>query len=178
MDKKVVVSLVIIFLMVTSVAGFIVGQQGSDSSQTFRYNDYVFKYDGQFFTTELDGEDAFFYFPPDTIALTPFPTEFIDDARLFQGFIFTRNQNDSLEESYAVMHFDLAQHIAVQGAYTEEGPLPVATCDGSTPTIFIYQGNESTSTYNDACLEIVATTPTDVALYRDAILYYWYGVLP
>ena len=172
-NKKMIISIIIIFLMVSSVAGFVASYGSTGGSQnSFRYNGQKFTFDGQVYLTEIEGEEVAFYYTPDVAATHDIPETFLG-----QSFSFTRDQNSSLEEAFAIVHFDLSQIQPIQGGYTTEGPLPTITCEREGAVLYMKQGTPSGAVLEDNCLTLTVQTSADAAFYRDAILYEHYNII-
>lgn len=172
-------ALLIVFLMVSSILGFVVGNhQGSN----LRFGDHKFEFVNGVYTTEINDATVAFLYAPDTLTDIEIPEEFTEELKNSFTVYATVDENhtfrDSVIQSVLQMSGNLFEtnRIYVQpGLTTENIEIPEITCE-NTDELVIYFTQEEDFSYEDKCLKIPIITNFDAARYTESINYAVYGV--
>jgi len=177
----IVVSGFIVFIMVTSVIGFI--SQGSTSGVQ-KYNGQKFSPSDTGWTTNYEGNQYTFSYPPGDVEFLEFPQV------SYQGLTqidLTYDPNSSYKEHIAGALFELTNLLATRGVFVRPGftqesefNLPIITCETATqfvPVLYFSRANKTSVIYDNNCLRIEASTPTVVLQYADRIAYEIMGII-
>jgi len=179
--------IIIILLMVSSVLGLVFSYSGggnNPSEHTIRYGDHVFTRQENLYITEINGNELAFYYTPDVVLGVDMPQEFVDAYTSSDIFLLTQDVDDVSVDFISILTYDVTRSVVDKGGFVQPGfttavqQLPVLTCDNATSlTVYAHSGNVTSATYEDKCLDLSLATNADIALYRDALIYTYYGVI-
>ena len=102
-NKRNVVSLFFVLIMATSVLGMWKG--GSNPTQS--YNDYKFELDGNYFTTEVNGNTAKFHYLPDSVESLELAPEISQTLEQAYAVTLLFDPNDELIQSIELLRMEL-----------------------------------------------------------------------
>ena len=175
----------IVIIMIGTSFGVIIGSD--NGTEKVRYNDLVFKFNGNFWTTKVNGQQAAFSHQPkdvENIFLEPKIKTIltnkleIDTTSEFNSsanqYIALAQQNMGLTLSNYKIY--LRQGFTTQNAYE----FPVFNCSGSTeivPVIYFTLSNETKIFLKDNCVIAQSDKPQEVERVKDRILYGILGVI-
>ena len=173
---------VLVFLMIFGMMGIFTNNSAQGD---YNYGEYNFRWDGQFFSTKIDGTKTNFYFLPQNILhvnTTPALKEKIHAHALYLTF-------DPESESNNLIFIDIIRDnlfnkldSIVVNAMTKESnvyTLPIITCDNATeyvPVFYFNIANETSIVKDGNCI-VLNSQLNDFLKIRDIILYTYYGVL-
>jgi hypothetical protein len=185
MNKKVVIGLVIAFLMISSIFGFVIDFAVRPSVQKFEYNDVDFRLVNQQYLARVGGvERAFVFFPGDL--------EFInvpgDVKALLEKPVLTVTYDS---DSAIVDNFGEAQHyfeVQLEGIKTIERALINSegtnlvqkSCSDATadqPVIEFRQGGESGISAEGNCVIVTSLDAYDLYQQTERLIYVVLGVM-
>ena len=179
--------IIIILLMVSSVLGIVFSYSGGNTNSnehTIRYGDHVFTLQDNLYVTELEGNEVGFYYTPDIVLGADLPQEFIDIYTSAEIFSLTQDFNDSALDFISILTYDVTRGVVDAGGYVQPGfttqveQLPLLSCENATSlTIYSHSANATSAVYKENCLDLSLATNADIALYRDALIYTYYGVI-
>ncbi|MBI4439023.1 hypothetical protein HY640_03780 [Candidatus Woesearchaeota archaeon] len=182
--KKVLLALVVGFITVTSVIGFVfVNYGGSTSAISYNGHRFERQLDGSL-VTRIDGKYVPFTYFPDEIKelLNQTATDRLKDTRMAY---MTSDYYSNHSGTIASVQFDISKALlehkgifSVQGFLQNSTGLPVITCENATsfvPVILMQEG-DSAIYEKGGCIVIQAESQDDFVRARDAVLYRLLGV--
>ncbi len=178
--------IIIILLMVSSVLGIVFSYSAGNAAteQTFRYGEYVFTLQENLYVTEINDVEMSFYYTPDVVLGADLPQDFLTAYKEGGVLSMTLDRNDSAVEFLSILTYDVTRSLNEDGVVAQLGfttpveQLPVIQCDNATSlTIYPHSGDTLDAQYADNCLNLSLPTSADIALYRDALIYSYYGVI-
>lgn len=188
--KKKIMSIVLAFLMIISLAGIFFGQQGLSQNNQFEYGDYEFEStvdqtSGQlFFVTEINDQEIPFYtLPQDAyrLVVTGNLQSFMNQA---QVVVFSTDGNQSFAPVVDEIRFglDVYANKFTATSTLEEIPgstLPVLSCANATTTQAVIElefGNRTQIQVQENGCAVMSVRQIDLPLFRDLLLYTALGV--
>lgn len=178
-SKKVLISLFLAFLMISSIAGFIVGNP-LDNSERIEYNGYTFVPTNQGYLTYLGDNQILISSDPRNVQLYKGLEDFtLEKLNSASRIYFTFNPSDNLQNSFAYFDANIRPRLtrSITTACTEdvEGceTIPIITCqDANADNIVIQIDSSETSsiTFNNNCLLLQGNQFTLPVLFDSIIL--------
>ena len=184
-SKQNIVSLFIVFIMVSSVIGYMWGR---GTGEKVKYKDYSFLRKGRAWVLKTqNGELAFDHFPSE-IENINLSSETIDRLKGVVEIDSTSSINSSYAEAIAKAQYDMQQVLGtVSNTYIRVGltdenefNLPVIICKDSTYTIPVLHFKKSNSTnilIDGDCIIGEAKSEIDILRIKDRILYGLLGII-
>lgn len=187
-NKKMLVSVFIIAIMVLSVFGFMLSYQTNQTEKIESYNGYTFARTNKGFMTKIEGKEFYFdYYPADleTINQTGELLQTLADKK---ALAITYNPNSELAVRMAEIQFDIEQKTQKKGdiyvtrALTNSTgyALPEITCQNATqamPVIRLKQGKTTHIQSENNCITLNAGTETELNALYTKTLYTILGVM-
>ena len=183
--NKLLIGLIVIFLMVTSIFGLIVGQSpASELITELEYKDYTFKIEEPFYLLTLGGNEyRFYYFPTDVLNISTEVVNIIENSYYF-AFLFDPEGGDLEFVNQAV--YDLTNYFEANEKATATGitqnstryELPVISCDDATPQVpvlYFNVSNETSINVEQSCI-ILNSNREGFLKIRDSLIYKLLGV--
>ncbi len=183
-NKKLIMPLFIVFIMVMSVFGFMWGS----SRKKMEYNGFKFiQLENGGFMLKIDNSKVIFnYYPSELEWLNT--TKGIKDLFNTPMVYVTYDPNSTHAETIAQIHFNIAQlldetkGIYVQNAFTSETEhdIPVITCKNATlsvPVVKIEKANTTEITLEDWCVVVKAKDKQEMFGAYERLLYSILGVM-
>lgn len=187
-NKTTIMTFAIVFLMVFSVFGFILGYSTSPSQEKFKYNEFTFRVTNEGFVTEINNQQVAFSSAPEQAELVAVASDVVGKL-VSKGMVyFTYDPDDPLKEAIALAQFSMASPLndvlniyAVPG-FTEENEFgqPVITCQNATafvPVILFEQSNSTGITSAGNCIMVRASYAEEMLLMKDGLLYRLVGIV-
>jgi len=187
-NKKMLVSLFIIAIMVLSAFGFILSYQTNQTEKLEEYNGYSFKKTTKGYLTEINDQKLYFdYYPGDLEQIN-----ITDDAKAIlsqaEVLVITYDPNSDFAELIAEKEFDLEQKtdktekpfIAKGLTNATDYALPQITCANATaemPVIHMKRGNTSKITAKNNCIILEAETESILNAFYTKVAYIIFGVI-
>lgn len=179
-QKKVLISLFLAFLMISSVAGFIVGNPLDGGDTRIKVGDQTYIQTTQGFMTYLGDNQILISSDPRNIplykGLEDFTLEKLNSAsRLY----FTFNPSDNLQNSFAYFDANIRPRLtrSITTACTVDSPecetLPIITCEDATENNIVIQissSETSSLTFDNNCLLLQGNQFTLPVLFDSIIL--------
>ncbi|MBD3164842.1 hypothetical protein GF323_06615 [Candidatus Woesearchaeota archaeon] len=179
----IIVSLFIAFIMVTSILGYIFGQDSGND--TVMYDGIKFVLTPEGWKTNYNGNTYIFSYTPSDLE----DINFTEDIN-FKGLLeidLTYDVNSSYREGIAEAIFRFSNNAEKQGIFIRQGftgnntySVPIITCDDATefiPVIYYKEGNESNAENRGNCLVIESDEPNYFSAYTDLIAYKILGIM-
>ncbi|MBU0980444.1 MAG: hypothetical protein KJ709_06555 [Nanoarchaeota archaeon] len=175
-------TLFMVFIMVTSLAGFLAPDEGSD----FKYGKYKFTAREDAFYTSIDGKQFRFYHTPELAENVTFDTAAKD--KIFGSRMILVSFEPSEDPVFDLVRFELSQEMpelfsvfVASGIALEDDryDLPVISCLNATeyvPVIMLLPSNESSVTIDDDCIAI-SGSEDGLLLAKDRLMYSLAGIL-
>jgi len=185
MNTKLVMAVFIIFVMVSSIFGFIFGFGGSSPGvQKIKYGDFKFRVVNDQYITKINGQDQrFLFFPGDVeyIAITGEVKSLLDQPAL----TVTYNPKSGIAENLAETQYYFESQLkdkSIERALTDsEGTsLPQKSCADATqqqPVILLKKGDLSSIETENSCIIITALDSYDLYQQVERIIYVSLGVM-
>ncbi len=186
-----VMSLLIVFLMTTSILGY---TSTRDSTTTFRYNGYLFRQQQDSFgvkkwVTRVDGKTLIFDYSPkqlEAINLSPVIKESILATKLVM-LSFDPSKTSALNYMDKA-RFDITNALYSKGIRVVSGVsnktkyynLDIITCANASipfPVIFLKIGNQTRITLENNCVVMEAQENYEILALKDRLLYSIYGIM-
>ena len=186
MNKKMVIGLIIAFIMISSIFGFVVDFAISPGAQKLKYNDFKFRVVNQQYFTKINGQEhAFIFFPGDLeyLQISPEVKTLLDKPVLTITYDPNSKIADNLGEAQYYFEAQLSDAKAIERAVTNnEGiDLPQKSCADATdigPVIELAQSNQSGIFAENNCIKILALDPFDLYQQTERVIYSILGVMP
>ena len=185
-NKKNIISLFIVFIMIGSVMGIIFSGFGGDTSQKQRYGDYVFTFTDNQWVTTIDKQNIYFMFLPAEVETINLSSEIIDKLQNTMEIDITSDENDSFSEGIALAQYRLSFGLNPLNIYLRRGfltnnsfGLPVFGCEdsmGVVPVIYFKQSNQ-TKIYLENCIIAEIESEQDAVRIADRLLYGIMGII-
>ena len=186
MNKKALVAVFLVAVMVLSTLGFVLDFASSSQKET--YGDWKFTLKDNVWVTSINGVDASFsYLPSDveSLSLSSSKTMMLKNAKQL-GLSY--DSGSSLASSFAEVQYDLARRLdELSGVYVVRGlvnnsgtALPILTCENATSTfpVIVFEENETTAfVESGSCIHAGAIFSNDVYRLGDRLLYGATGVI-
>lgn len=176
---------IIVFIMITSVIGFMSGQ---GSEQEIKYNDYSFVRKGNLWETKIDKKPVTFYYFPSEVEIIEF-NESIPDRILSTPMVyFTYDPEQEGVEIIAQMQFELEAVLKEYfGVYSEGGMTkenaygaPVITCLNATNAVPVIEFRKTSQTkiyLEENCIVVEAKSQFDFIKDKDRLAYGLFGII-
>jgi hypothetical protein len=185
MDKKLWMGLIIIFLMVSSIFGFMLGYRTESSVQTLKYGDFKFRAVQDQYMAVVNGvEHGFLFFPGDVeyITVNEDVKALLDAPVLTVTYDPASAAADNLGEAQYYFEVQLERVKVIERALTDnEGTsLPQKSCEDATeaqPVIDIRIGDESSITAEGSCVIVSALDQYDLYQETERVIYAVLGVI-
>ena len=188
-NKKVLMSIFIVAIMVLSVFGFMMSYQTNQQSEKLdEYNGHEFKKTSQGFMTELNDEKIYFkYYPGDLEKIN-----ISDDAKAIlsetEAMFITYDPDSDFASAISELEFDMEQKIQKIGkpiiakglTNATDYALPEITCSNATavmPVLYVKRGEKSEVTSSNNCITLTAETESILNAYYTKLLYITFGVM-
>lgn len=179
------IAILIGFVMMSSIAGYVVLDSGSGTPLT--YNEYKFKQDQNGFSTEIDEKKMSFNFHPTQVESISFEPSEVSMLRGAEVIMITSDPDNPLQSAVSFLEYELESKLilfnrVVTHGISEENvsSLQVITCDNAgekSPVIYLKKGNSTSVDTLDNCMTITAKTEADFVKVKDALLYRILGVI-
>ena len=187
-NKKVLMSIFIVAIMVLSVFGFMMSYQTNQRDKLADYNGFEFSRTQHGLMTEIDGNEMYFNYYPGDLEKLSFP----DDASLILAdskvFYVTYDPDSDFATAIAEQQLDmelklnkLGDRFISKGFTNATGyELPEITCANATAAIPVYQiidGENSSIQTEESCVILTIANEPDLNAYHTRILYTILGVM-
>jgi hypothetical protein len=180
--KGTILSAIIVFIMISSVIGFLYGGQ----TDQYRYKDLKFKKSTAGWTTTINSQQLVFdYFPSDVEQIEMGPE--IQAALINRPEIDTTSDiNDTFSEEIALAQYNMALVLNELNIYARRGfttnntfGLPLISCESAStavPVIYYQYSNETSLSMENNCIMAKSRNPIDILRLKDRLLYSLLGV--
>jgi len=182
------VGIVLGFLMVTSMFGFITAY--TDQSQTtLQYNEFRFEQTTRGFATDVDGQTLEFSYFPESVESISVDQQVIDKLKGVNALTLTYDPESEINQSAALVQYNLgslyeeALDVYVTRALTNNtlfDSLPQADCEQATqfvPVVKLTKANQTRVSQQGNCILVEATSDVDMIRLQDRISYGLLGVI-
>jgi len=179
----------IAFIMISSIFGIIFfgfGSSGS-SSGSFEYNGFKFVNRGNFWSTNIGGNEALFTYIPTNLELILVDNAAIDRLRNKPQIDTTSDFSDGLSEGIALANYQLGITLNNFNIFIREGftnqtkeNYMVVTCDAATefvPVINFKSSNKTGISLDNNCIIVEASSNEEMVMLKDRIVYGILGVM-
>jgi hypothetical protein len=184
LNKKNIMTIFIVVLMVGSVIGYMFGR---GSEESFDYNGYKFLRRGNKYILKVDKtEFGFDYFPSSVVDIN-ISTEILNKFSNKVEIDTISDNNSKFREGIAVAQYDMEQYLNTKGTYLVKGlttennyGMPVITCEDATikvPVIYFKESNQTKVQVNKGCIILEAEEESDFIRIKDRIIYGLLGVI-
>lgn len=178
-NKKTLISFFVAFLMVSSILAIWQG----DPSVVSTFNSHNFKIEGDYYTTKVNRERAYFHYLPESTTIKKSEIPYMNELK--QASIWTILFNPQ-DENVAVI--DLIRSEIEQQDKTilkkeiTYGKLPEISCavenEGTGTRMIIFRtGEEHGVAREENCIVLEARTANDLLLLKDTVLYYMFEII-
>lgn len=187
-NKKMMMSLFIIAIMVLSAFGFVMSYQTSQAEKLKPYNGYKFTGTPQGFMTKINDNEFYFKYYPGDIEAINTSVSFKDALKNKKVISVTYDPDSEFASLIAELQFDMEQKFSKYGSiFLTKGltnatgyTLPEVTCADATeesPVIYFKKGEKSDITAENSCIILEAETEPAMNAYYTKILYVLFGVM-
>lgn len=186
-SKKNVMSLIIVFLMISSILAIWQGSQDPNSLPS--YNDHDVSLDGNKYRIDSDYGDIYGYSYPsalESITLDPAFVQYLSSSStlvvLFDPIDPSLPYIEVLRKELALEDLPLFSKTASFGItqVNESYPYPVVSCATTTqPTLYLRTDNTTTTRiYQDTgCIVLEAQTWEELVYLKDRVVYAFAGII-
>ena len=184
-SKKNIVSIFIIFIMVSSAIGYMFGK---DSGTSQKYNGYKFLQKGRSWALRIEGNELLFDFLPgdlENIAIDEGVKGILSEKVQIDT---TSDGDDELKEAIAKAQYDmteilgLASETYVRIGLSEENEigLPMIDCESATasvPVVYFLKANETSVKIEGNCVVAKAKNDLEMLAIKDLMIYEILGII-
>ena len=178
------VSMFIVFIMISSVIGYM---WGKDIGDKFEYKDYSFLRKNNQWMLKHDKNELYFDYFPEEVENIDIGTDAVARLRGVIEIDSTYSANDSYAEAIAKAQYDMNEvlwvvsNTYIRAGMTEENEfdLPVINCNDSTaavPVLYFKKSNITRVTL-DECVIAEAKSDVDIIRIKDRLLYGILGII-
>jgi len=179
--NQIIMSVVLVFLMVTSIFGIMIG----NSTSNLKYGDYKFKEDNNHYITKINDKEMFFYTLPSQAEYINLSSNISNKIKESYLVMISFNPNDQVSlQTIELARFDFAQFMdkPVFNGILEESvdySLPILTCANATqqtPMIIFNVSDNFGFIEKDNCIYLNGRG-MDFLRLRDRLLYSVHNVI-
>ena len=184
-SKKNMVSAFIIFIMVSSVIGFMWGRSGSVQKEEYKGMVFVLK-ENQWVIEINDMNFEFDFFPTETENINVSPS-IASKMKNTLEIDSTYNLNDSQAKAIVLSQYRMSQILARLNIYLRMGladendfNLPIIDCDDATdlvPVLYFESSNQTKISLKGNCIIAESRNADDFIRIKDRLLYAILGVI-
>jgi len=184
MNKKMVIGLVIAFLMVSSIFGFVFDFAVNPVGK-LKYNGFKFQPVGNQFIAKINSQEhRFLFFPGDIefIQIAPDVKALLEKPVLTVTYDPNSSVAQNLAEVQYYFELQLKDDKIIERALTDSTntELIQKSCSDATdaqPVIYLSQGNVSKLIADGNCIKLTALDPYDLYQQSERIFYHVLGVI-
>ena len=174
------------FVMLASVAAYVLSLNPNSQAGSFRYGGLIFKQDPQgFFAAEINSQPLNFFYRPDDLSDVDLPNSVVQKLAGTTALQITYYWNSSLAQNIALFQLDASNILdAKYGVFTQPGfttPNPlnmsVITCASATsfmPVLLLQEANNTAigaDSSNPDCIVVNASSDVGFARVSERLLY-------
>ena len=177
-SKQNLISLFIIFIMITSVLGYMAGKTGI---QKEKYNGYSFIKKNSVWTTTIDKKEFNFNYLPSAVELIKLNESIKNRLTNTAEIDSASDLDDPYTETIALVQHNLNQELNSRNIFLRTGltkenkyNLAIITCNDATPQIpvlYFKKSNQTSISLEDNCIIAEAESESDLIKIKDRILY-------
>ena len=181
---KILMSIFIAFIMITSILGFMVNRS---TSQSYSYDGYKFTLTDKGLSLVINKKEVFFDFLPQEVEVIDFDTRITDRIKPAKMFYLTYNLTSENSEAMGETVYDMKTtlqdfDIFVQLAFTNQTDfnVPVITCADATsfvPVVHLKEANETRAYIESNCIVLESSSDSDFLRLKDRLIYGFFGIL-
>jgi len=177
-----VMSLLIVFLMTTSILGY---TSTRDSTTTFRYNGYLFRQQQDSFgvkkwVTRVDGKTLIFDYSPkqlEAINLSPKLVMLSFDPSKTTALNYMDKARFDITNALYSKGIRVVSGVSNKTKYYNLGIITCANASIPFPVIFLKIGNQTRITLENNCVVMEAQENYEILALKDRLLYSIYGIM-
>ncbi len=185
MERKMIIGLIIAFLMVSSIFGFVIDFAAQPSVKKLKYNDVKFRLANQQYFATIDGvERAFVFFPGDLefIQVPANMKSVLDKPVLTVSYDPKSDIAENMGQAQYYFEVQLNGEKTIEKALTNnEGTgLPQKTCADATseqPVIELRKADKSVVSAEGNCVILSALDAYDLYQQTERLIYVMLGVM-
>lgn len=180
--SQIILVVLIAFIMITSVIGFI-----WSGAQKIRYNKFSFEQKETGFATTINDKEVFFSYLPQDVENIKIDAEIIARLAKTPQIDTTSDFNDTNNDAIALVQYNLNQVLDPfftiylrQGFNTNNTyNRPVITCENAkkVPVLYFKTSDKNNISYTDSCILIESQEAVDFIKIKDRLLYSLLGVI-
>ncbi|MBI2140398.1 hypothetical protein HYU14_05720 [Candidatus Woesearchaeota archaeon] len=182
----VILVIFISFIMVSSVIGFLVGNQPSGTA-SFKGKKFTREQLG--WTTKIDGRKFYFDFTPQQVLNISFNSKIIPALKGKLEIDVTSDPSARFSDAIGLAQYNLGFNLNNLGIYVRQGftgnnsfELPIIRCEDSSPNVpvlYFRDGNRtSRQELNSTCIMLEFSTEQEIHAVKDRLLYGILGIIP
>lgn len=188
-SKKNIMSLVIVFLMISSVLAIWQGSQSSSSNSIDPYNDHDIIFSDEGFFIESDFGDIHGYSYPSSLEAISFDTALVRYLQSSPQVLVLFDPEDTALEYIEILRSDLAvddfPSLGQEASFalttnSSQYSYPVLSCaDASLPTLYLHTANVTVPIIyqHGGCVVLEASRWEDVFKLKDRVVYTLAGIM-
>lgn len=183
MEKKTWMGLIIVFLMISSVFGFVFSF-GGGGSNVQEYSEVKFRYVNNQWMARINGEDRGFLFFPGDLEYIDVPGEakaLLEEPGIAVTYDPASNLSENFAEAQYYFEVQLDSKFIERALTNSEGTsLPEKSCADATPTqpvILLTQEDESAIRVEGSCIIIASYDSFAVYQQTERVIYAVLGVM-
>lgn len=185
MNSKTVAGLIILFLMVSSIFGFVFSYGGGGGANTLQYGDFTFRPVQNQLMVKIDGTDHRFVFFPADLEYIEVPEQaksLLTAPVITVTYNPSANLSENLADAQYYFELQLEDAVIVERALTDsEGTsLPQKSCADATssqPVIDLREANESNIIVENNCIVLNARDSYGLYQQSERLIYQMLGVM-
>jgi hypothetical protein len=187
---KIIMTVIIIIVMVSSVIGFVFSDisQGGNSMNVLSYNGFSFKQASNGYTLEQGGKTLLFSFLPSNVDFIALNSSVLAPLNSTKMAYITSDANSKNAIAMGGFTYTVGQALSAKGSYgvqsftsSNEFNRPVVTCANATsfvPVIYVQDSSNTTEMHLEGnCIVVNAATPTDIERLGNRLAYAILGVI-
>jgi hypothetical protein len=186
-NKKVIWSIFIAIIMVSSVFGVIFGSF-APSGNRVNYKGFSFYKSGEYWVAKINKENIYFFFLPSEVEDINISDAVITKLSNTKMFYLTYHPNQTIVKDIAlaqfqlqrVLHHHLGIYVASALTTNSSNTIPVVTCENATAFVPVVEFRESNTTsinLDNNCVVIEVESTRDVFMMKDRLVYALLGII-
>ena|GEM_PF-2875066 len=187
LNKKVLMSVFIVAIMILSAFGFMMSYRTSQGEKE-EYNGFDFIRAPRGLKTKINEQEVYFDYYPQGLENLSMPDDIKAMLKDAKALIVTYDPDSDFATYMAELQFNMEQELSGTGdVYVARGltnatgtALPEFTCNNATaamPVLYLKKGEESQIKSEDSCIILTASTEPEMNMFYNKIRYVIYGIM-
>jgi hypothetical protein len=186
---KIVMTVLIVVVMVSSIIGFVFSDMamGGQNTNGLSYNGFVFTQGTNSFGLKVDGQSLTFSYLPSQIDFMPLNSSVLAPLAASRMAYITSDENSTNAIAMGGFTYTVSQALKAKSSYGVQSfttgnafGKPVVTCSNATefvPVILVQDSNSTDMNIENNCIIVNAASSVDIERLGDRLSYGILGVI-